>query len=276
MGAARFKFDPELKLRDLGEDDILCPCCGYNLRGIEGPRCPECGREFEWEQLRHSQVPWAHRLELGWFQAFWRTVWFNRKQACYEIQRLQDLADARKFRWLVILHVFAFGLTGWLLVDVSCGWGEQGARALLAIVLSAISVAICTEIPGDLCWVEGLTKEHHERAAALSMYSCGTLGNFVIPVGLLMLSALLEVVSAGMAHPVVVIAAVLRYMAGGLVVFILLSWLGDTATTITVVTSRGFAASVWVSLVLLLFWLFIVFGIAVLPLMILADYDRLL
>jgi hypothetical protein len=26
--------------------DVTCPLCGYNLRGLEQPRCPECGREL--------------------------------------------------------------------------------------------------------------------------------------------------------------------------------------------------------------------------------------
>jgi len=26
--------------------DVPCPLCGYNLRGLTSPRCPECGREL--------------------------------------------------------------------------------------------------------------------------------------------------------------------------------------------------------------------------------------
>ena len=28
----------------LSEQDVSCPLCGYNLRGLRSPRCPECGR----------------------------------------------------------------------------------------------------------------------------------------------------------------------------------------------------------------------------------------
>lgn len=31
--------------------ELHCPRCGYNLRGLPQPRCPECGREFEWVEL---------------------------------------------------------------------------------------------------------------------------------------------------------------------------------------------------------------------------------
>ena len=32
-------------------EDILCPLCEYNLRGLAHPRCPECGYNFIWQDL---------------------------------------------------------------------------------------------------------------------------------------------------------------------------------------------------------------------------------
>jgi hypothetical protein len=38
---------PEVVLIDfLRIRDVPCPLCGYNLRGLQQPRCPECGREL--------------------------------------------------------------------------------------------------------------------------------------------------------------------------------------------------------------------------------------
>jgi hypothetical protein len=34
------------------EQDIHCPLCDYNLRGLAEPRCPECGHRTTWEELR--------------------------------------------------------------------------------------------------------------------------------------------------------------------------------------------------------------------------------
>ena len=31
---------------------VLCPLCEYDLRGLVEPRCPECGYQFTWEELR--------------------------------------------------------------------------------------------------------------------------------------------------------------------------------------------------------------------------------
>ena len=38
--------DPAAMLLEyLAGHDVPCPLCGYNLRGLAAPRCPECGRE---------------------------------------------------------------------------------------------------------------------------------------------------------------------------------------------------------------------------------------
>ena len=31
----------------LRDRDVVCPLCHYNLRGLDTPRCPECGRQLE-------------------------------------------------------------------------------------------------------------------------------------------------------------------------------------------------------------------------------------
>lgn len=35
-----------LLLQYLRQTDVACPLCGYNLRGLTSPRCPECGNEL--------------------------------------------------------------------------------------------------------------------------------------------------------------------------------------------------------------------------------------
>lgn len=42
---AAVKLARELTLRPPGAEP-LCPCCGYNLRGLDTNRCPECGTPF--------------------------------------------------------------------------------------------------------------------------------------------------------------------------------------------------------------------------------------
>ena len=38
---------PELVCAFLANQDVACPKCGYNLRGVGEPTCPECGRAIE-------------------------------------------------------------------------------------------------------------------------------------------------------------------------------------------------------------------------------------
>ena len=34
------------------EEQLICPLCDYDLRGLVDPRCPECGYSFNWDELR--------------------------------------------------------------------------------------------------------------------------------------------------------------------------------------------------------------------------------
>lgn len=60
------------------EQDIHCPLCDYNLRGLAEARCPECGGQFSWDELRDP----AKRLHPYLFEhhpernlwSFWKTA----------------------------------------------------------------------------------------------------------------------------------------------------------------------------------------------------------
>lgn len=60
-------------------EEIHCPLCGYNLRGLAEPRCPECGYTFEWADLtdphrrRHAYLFEHHPRRNIWSMV--RTVW---------------------------------------------------------------------------------------------------------------------------------------------------------------------------------------------------------
>ena len=41
-------------------ENIECPLCLYNLRGLTEPRCPECGHQFRWRTLL-DESGWRHR-----------------------------------------------------------------------------------------------------------------------------------------------------------------------------------------------------------------------
>lgn len=55
-----------------------CPLCGYNLRGLIQPRCPECGYRFDWNEMLdpnrrlHPYLFEHHPLNKVW--SFCRTL----------------------------------------------------------------------------------------------------------------------------------------------------------------------------------------------------------
>jgi|SRR5579884_157923 len=60
-------------------DEILCPLCDYELRGLSVPRCPECGYEFAWPDLLdparrlHPYLFEHHPRHKTW--SFFKTLW---------------------------------------------------------------------------------------------------------------------------------------------------------------------------------------------------------
>jgi hypothetical protein len=40
----------------LSGHDAACPGCGYNLRGLKRLRCPECGREIGWQDIKAPET----------------------------------------------------------------------------------------------------------------------------------------------------------------------------------------------------------------------------
>lgn len=66
----------QAKLREMYLDrDVKCPRCRYHLRGVPGPRCPECGlviTEFlrvadttGW-RLQRARMRWLARRMITW------------------------------------------------------------------------------------------------------------------------------------------------------------------------------------------------------------------
>src|ERR1700733_7940178 len=61
------------------EKDLLCPLCGYNLRGLIESRCPECGFKFTWRELLEAEKnKHIYLFEYGKgrnVKTFWKTYW---------------------------------------------------------------------------------------------------------------------------------------------------------------------------------------------------------
>lgn len=165
-------------------EGLLCPDCGYDLRGLPEMRCPECGLSVE-SLIAEPGIPWVRRRKLGWFRAYWRTVWtvmFCHRRFAREVMRPVSCGDARRFRRLTIAHAYSPVLI-WLGI-LWCVWPCEVEPAIdyygwpLIVLLLACGlafVAVATVIPSYFFRPRGLSIELQNRMVALSYYACAPL-----------------------------------------------------------------------------------------------------
>jgi hypothetical protein len=84
-------------------EDLLCPLCGYNLRGLSESRCPECGFKFTWQELIEAEkTSHVYLFEYGKgrnIRTFWKTYW----RTCQPRRFWRDVNPARDVRWLRLI-----------------------------------------------------------------------------------------------------------------------------------------------------------------------------
>ena len=92
----------------------ICPRCGYNLTGLAEPRCPECGGEFLWAELRN-----------------------NARQAYHAFQQADDVND------LAAAGQYTVGVgAAMLLVFRLLGWGGLGRVAAVFLGLATVGLGL--------------------------------------------------------------------------------------------------------------------------------------
>ena len=167
------------------ELDPLCPFCGYILRGIESPRCPECGHDIDYATLHEPQIPWVHRKRIGGLRGYWRTVWlvmFQPRRFAAEIGRPVRLRDAQLFRLSTLVRVYLPLLAGtvvFYLFEPLQRFGHAFANwaynntwpVILGHVCLILFLAAASGLPSYFFHPKHLPPEHQNRAIALSYYT---------------------------------------------------------------------------------------------------------
>ncbi len=236
MSKTRWKFDPAVKLADLTDEDVLCARCGYNLRGLDTGHCPECGIEFDPEDLRNSQIPWAHRKKIGWFLAFWKTVWMGQRRLVYEIGRRQDLADARKFRLAVFGLVFLATLMALVLIMALEDGRLSGERLLVSLMITLLFlgvVACCAVVSVEYLSIPPTAEDRKTRSTAVCIYTCAPLALIVLPSVLQLIGMFLALGGHGpVDYSLAILGAVLLLVVLGV-------WFLHTAALIATINGGG-------------------------------------
>jgi hypothetical protein len=105
----------ELLLEFLREHDAACPVCGYNLRALTRPICPECGQEL-------VLAVGAARLRLGWLFAALAPGFFSGIAAVFVLIPI------------VARLIFGDGRMSWVLNGLDLfGWCSGVFAILLAV-----------------------------------------------------------------------------------------------------------------------------------------------
>jgi hypothetical protein len=100
-------------------DEILCPLCEYNLRGIPEPRCPECGFQFEWDEVlnparRQHRFVFEHQGSRR-IRAFWKTAVAGLRPGKFwrELTPMQPSFPGRLWTyWFIAMAIACLGETG--------------------------------------------------------------------------------------------------------------------------------------------------------------------
>ncbi len=175
-------------------EDVYCPQCDYNLRGLVSDRCPECGYEVSAMKTMESAIPWVHRKRIGWWRAYGQTMWmvmFRNVEFCNEIAKPVGFDHSQSYRWATVsltwvpLAVFLtwslwdtlrvigiLGGEGWLL--------PLGLSVLLALPL--LILALVTGVPSYFFHPKHLPVSIQNRAIALSYYTSGPLALMMFPI----------------------------------------------------------------------------------------------
>lgn len=114
----------------LGDEEIYCPLCNYNLTGVHSGRCPECGSDFHREALFTAQranqitlIPWDDPEPASFFDRLRQTL-----RVC--------LFDPRRFAFAFSVQPQDTRASRFALITLLPAWLSFAAPAALGALLA--------------------------------------------------------------------------------------------------------------------------------------------
>lgn len=185
MDAASYQ---PVALDNAAAEGLICPACGYSLRGIASDRCPECGLAIDRSALAVSRIPWVHRRRIGPVRAYWRTVWFStfqRKKLAGEVSRSVSYSDAQRFRWVTVTIMMLPAVIAWPFfpapavkeLTAALALPDPMSRWMIPLLLLGCTLPLLaiTGTPSYFFHPRMLSVPQQNRAIALSYYACAPL-----------------------------------------------------------------------------------------------------
>src|SRR4051812_39955678 len=133
------------------DGDAYCFGCGYNLRGLAGGRCPECGRAIDPQEHGGVDAPWVHRHRIGELRAFWKTA---------ALATFRPAEFAGRFHWPRVRfhgsHTFRWWTVAWAAASVvvaaaALAWRYRFTATSQVVIAGALA-------PSALLFMYGATE----------------------------------------------------------------------------------------------------------------------
>lgn len=250
--------------------DALCPKCSYPLRGLDRPRCPECGTAWTIAELTESHIPWVHRRRIGFWRAYWATVWMTTARTdrfCNELSRPVSYLHACRF-WRVTVCLatlgaallFAAPMLPWLVRRILLPFHpnflleDPGPFVIVFCVLTVpLGVALLLGACMFFFRPRSAPVAQQNRGVALSLYACGPLAVMPLPAFLLALIGLVDGFHAphGYDWPAAVRAA---QLLAALIVTALLLALWGNCWWLALRQTGSAGRALWVAIALPVVW----------------------
>lgn len=172
---------------------IVCPECGYDLRGSTSTRCPECGYALDDLRAGRTALPWPNRAVLGRWRAFWATAWLVMRRplrVTAEAAIPVDEPSARRFTLIAQLLAHAAALTALAIIALQSTASMRLPIAGVA-VWWLVFVQMLPALGRQFVRSGRLTPHVENRAAALAGYAWAPLAWLPLVMGVLALGGAL-------------------------------------------------------------------------------------
>lgn len=117
--------------------EVLCSRCGYNLRMLPQPRCPECGLQFDWRDVLDASAwrskflfehHWRDRFVRSWLKSTWAGL---RPFRFWRQVSIHDRVRPGPLWFLLLTSVLWFPITVHLLAWLGKLASETAIRGLV-------------------------------------------------------------------------------------------------------------------------------------------------
>jgi hypothetical protein len=193
----------------------FCLDCGYNLRGLAGGRCPECGRVIDTHEHEGLRAAWVDRNRIGALAAYWRTA---------AVVTFRPGEFAGRFHWPRVRyhgsHVFRLWTVGWATAAVTfctaaLAWRANVSAAAAVILIGAMVPAAAlflygaTELAGFFAGprLPSDTSEELFRARMTSDYASAALAWTPVPAAVCCAGIVAGKVSGGLMEDLLLLLA---------------------------------------------------------------------